>query len=211
MNHSLPGRLIVFEGIDGTGKSTQAKLLGDFLRHGGYQVLVTREPTDGEYGQKIRKLYSDRTLVSKKEELELFLADRRQHVETELIPALTAGQIVVCDRYFLSTIAYQGANGFACADLLRRNSFAPDPDLALILEVSTATSRRRITSGRGERPNAFEQEEMLDRVSALFARLDLPYIRRIDAETPVEAIHREVVSAVRQVLPQPVLSTSVAP
>lgn len=204
MNHGLPGRLIVFEGIDGTGKSTQTILLGEYLHQIGYNVLVTREPTNGNYGRKIRELYTDRTRVSKEEELELFLADRRQHVEMELLPALAAGKVVLCDRYFLSTVAYQGANGFDPNEILQRNAFAPDPDLALIFEVSLATSRKRITKGRGEQPNAFEQEEMLARVSTIFTGLNLPYIHRINAEKTVEEIHREVVSAVEQVLPHPV-------
>jgi len=204
MNHGLPGRLIVFEGIDGTGKSTQTILLGEYLHQIGYHVLVTREPTNGNYGRKIRELYTDRTRVSKEEELELFLADRRQHVEMELLPALAAGKVVLCDRYFLSTVAYQGANGFDPNEILQRNAFAPDPDLALIFEVSLATSRKRITKGRREQPNAFEQEEMLARVSTIFTGLNLPYIHRINAEKTVEEIHREVVSAVEQVLPHPV-------
>jgi len=209
--HELPGRLIVFEGIDGTGKSTQIRLLHEYLLRRGLQVLLTREPTDGPYGRRIRRLYGDRKQVDRREELELFLADRHEHVETELLPALARGTIVLCDRYFLSTVAYQGANGCDPAEILARNDFAPDPDLALLFEVDIATSLRRITIGRGEELNDFEQAETLARVSAIFSGLDLPYIYRIDAERSIEQVHLEVISAVGRVLPQSVMEPLVEP
>lgn len=205
MKHALPGRLIVFEGIDGTGKSTQILLLGDYLRRQGHQVLMTREPTTGRYGRKIRELYANRSQVSRQEELELFLADRREHIAIELNPALAEGKIVLCDRYFLSTVAYQGANGFDPTDILRQNDFAPDPDLALIFEVTVATSLRRITKGRGDQPNDFEQKDALARVRAIFNQLDLPYITRIDAEKSIEETHRAVIAAVQSIVPQLIL------
>lgn len=191
-----PGRLIVLEGIDGTGKSTQIDLLGSYLRARGHDVLVTREPTDGVYGRKIRALFANRKQVSRQEELELFLDDRRDHVERELAPALAAGKIILCDRYFLSTVAYQGANGFDPLTVLAQNRFAPSPDIALILEVSIATSLRRITEGRREELNDFEQADSLRRVKAIFESLDLPYIVRIDAENTIEDTHRAIVAAV---------------
>jgi len=211
MKHAFPGRLIVFEGIDGTGKSTQILLLGEYLRRAGHEVLVTREPTDGKYGRKIRSLYADRKQVSRREELDLFLADRREHCETELMPALKAGTIVLCDRYFLSTVAYQGANGFDPLTILNENNFAPDPDLALIFEVSIATSLKRITQGRGEQLNDFEQEESLTKVRAIFDLLDLPYITRINAEQTIEHIHRAVIGAIKHVVPQPLPETLTEP
>ena len=105
------GLFIVIEGIDGTGKSTQLHLLAEKLRQLGYAVVATREPTNGPYGQKIRELFVDRGAVSQEEELELFIADRDQHVKEVIAPALADGCVVICDRYYLSTIAYQGANG----------------------------------------------------------------------------------------------------
>jgi len=207
MKHALPGRLIVFEGIDGTGKSTQLLLLGEYLRRQGHEVLLTREPTNGQFGRKIRALYADRKQVSRQEELELFLADRREHCEIELLPALSAGKIVLCDRYFLSTVAYQGANGCDPATILAENSFAPDPDLALVFEVCIATSLQRITQGRGEEPNDFEQEESLTKVRTIFDLLTLPYITRIDAEQSIEKVHRAVIAAVGAIVPQPVPET----
>lgn len=203
MTTALPGTLIVFEGIDGTGKSTQIELLGKYLEESGSDVVVTREPTDGAYGKKIRQLYMDREQASKTEELELFLADRREHVNTLLLPALEAGKIVLCDRYYLSTAAYQGANGFDPKEILRLNEFAPAPDIAFIFEVSVETSLHRITQGRGEQLNDFEQAESLQKVKKIFSELDLPFIYRIDAERTIDEIQADLLSVIDSVIAQP--------
>jgi dTMP kinase len=105
------GFFIIFEGIDGTGKSTQLHLLAEKLKQLDYAVVSTREPTNGPYGKKIRELFVDRTAATLEEELELFIADRDQHVQEVIAPALADGSIVICDRYYLSTVAYQGARG----------------------------------------------------------------------------------------------------
>ncbi len=196
----MNGLLIVFEGTDGSGKSTQLQLLAAHLSRRGLPVLTTREPTDGPYGQKIRALYSDRTACSPAEELALFLADRREHVRELLLPALAAGQIVLSDRYYLSTVAYQGARGMMPAEILAANSFAPPPDLALLFELSPQQGLARITEKRGEVPNAFEQLQELERVAAIFAGLDLPYVRRIAADGSVDAVHRLIRNEVEPLL-----------
>lgn len=205
MKEVQPGKLIVFEGIDGTGKSTQIQMLGDTLKTKGYDVLVTREPTDGVYGRRIREHFTQRDKISREEELELFIADRRDHVERELNPALKEGKIVLCDRYFLSTVAYQGANGADPATVLSLNSFAPTPHIALILEVSVATSLHRITQGRKDQLNDFEQADTLKRVKTIFDGLDLPYIIRVDAEQDLHAVHKDIMTRVLPNLPQPIL------
>ncbi len=201
MNSSQPGRLIVFEGIDGTGKSTQISLLNEYLTEKGYSTVVTREPTDGIFGRKIRELYVNRGKVSQQEELNLFLDDRREHVENLLLPALVSGKIVLCDRYYLSTAAYQGANGFDPEEILRLNKFAPQPDIALLFEIPIETSLRRITEGRGDKLNAFEQAEALERVNKIFTNLDLPYIHRIYAEKSIAKVHQDVILAIQHLLP----------
>jgi dTMP kinase len=195
------GMLLAFEGIDGTGKSTQIRLLAESLRRMGHDVQVTREPTDGPVGQRIRELYASRAEVSKEEELELFLADRRQHVAEVIEPALAAGRIVLTDRYYLSTAAYQGAAGLDPAEIIRRNEqFAPVPDLVLLLVIPPALGVKRIRTLRGETLNAFEQEEGLQGVASIFDRLDRAYIRRIDASPSVEEVRRAVYEAVRELL-----------
>jgi len=194
------GILIVFEGTDGTGKSTQLRLLDQYLQDKGYPVITTREPTDGQFGQKIRSLYMNRNKYTQNEELELFLADRREHVQQLLLPALTQGKVILCDRYFLSTAAYQGARGFDPENILGLNRFAPDPDLALLFQVPLEIGLKRITSGRGEKPNDFEQSENLTKVAAIFSSLKRSYIQPIDASGSINEVHQEIIEHVTPLL-----------
>ena len=195
------GLLIVFEGIDGTGKSTQMSLLATAMKKKGLAVIETREPTDGKFGRKIRELYTNRSDATPEQELELFLADRQEHVDQVLTPGLRQGKIILCDRYFLSTAAYQGAIGFSPAEIIEKNSFAPSPDLALLFYVPPKIGIERITTGRGDTLNDFEEETTLQKVAAIFDSLRLPYIQRIDASGSVESIHRMVLEAVTPLLP----------
>jgi len=201
------GLLIVFEGTDGTGKSTQLQLLYKDLLNRDYKVIATREPTEGKYGLEIRQLYKNRKKYSDEEELELFLADRREHVDKLITPALNRGKIVLCDRYFLSTAAYQGAIGFDPEAILSRNSFAPDPDLVLLFQAPINIGLTRITTGRGERPNDFEQAENLRKAAAIFDSIERPYIRKIDATDSIESVHRLVVEHVTDLLSKSSFST----
>ena len=191
------GTLIAFEGIDGTGKSTQLPLLAGYLRSLGYVVIETREPTTGPYGQKIRALYQNRQQVTREQELELFVLDRRQHVAECIQPALEQGHIVLTDRYYFSTAAYQGAAGCDPAAIFRCNSFAPEPDLALFLEMTAAESVARIRELRGESLNDFEQQDQLEKVAALFASFSHGCILRIHAARPVQEVQASIREAVR--------------
>ena len=192
--------LIAFEGIDGTGKSTQLPLLASHLRSQGHRVIETREPTDGPYGQEIRALFQNRQQVSRERELELFLLDRRQHIEECILPALAQGTIVLTDRYYFSTAAYQGAAGCDPAVIFGRNSFAPEPDLVLLLTLSAAESVARIRELRGEALNDFEQLEQLEKVASLFASFPHGCIVRIPAARPVSEVQASIRSAVQQLL-----------
>lgn len=194
------GVLIVFEGTDGTGKSTQLSLLEKYLHNNHYPVVATREPTTGKYGQEIRRLYMQRDTRTPREELELFLADRKDHVDNVINPSLLSGKIVLCDRYFLSTIAYQGAIGFDINELVSLNSFAPDPDIALLFHAPLDTGRKRITEGRGETLNDFEKIENLKKVTTIFDSLSYDYIQRINAQGTIEDIHRMVISYVLPII-----------
>ena len=192
MNQPYSGKLIVFEGIDGTGKTTQLTLLADLLTNLNYPVLVTKEPTEGPIGLKIRQLYTNRGICTDEEELALFIADRKEHVAECLLPALRAGKIVLCDRYFLSTMAYQGAKGMDPEHIRGLNSFAPEPDLALLLTLPVEIGTDRITSQRGEQLNDFEQHDNLRRVATLFSSMAMPYIVRIDANQPLSEVHAQI-------------------
>ncbi|THB79769.1 MAG: dTMP kinase [Desulfobulbaceae bacterium] len=193
MTKKNTGLFIVFEGIDGTGKSTQIKMLSDYLVQNGHEVLQTREPTDGPYGRKIRSYYTNREQITAQEELELFILDRMEHVRNEIIPALQRGIAVLCDRYYLSTVAYQTAAGLSTGEILEKHDFAPIPDLAFILEIEVKEAIRRITMSRGDRLNDFEQAEALQTVESVFKSLNLDYIRRINGMDSIENVHQSIV------------------
>jgi len=194
------GLLIAFEGIDGTGKSTQLPLLADYLRSLGHDVIETREPTDGPYGRQIRALYSNRGQVTREQELELFLEDRRQHVQECIEPALNSGQIVLTDRYYFSTAAYQGAAGLNPEEIFARHDFAPEPALVLLLTQTPADSVARIRDLRGEVLNDFEQQDQLEKVAALFASFEHRCIVRIHAARSIPEVQASIRAAVLPLL-----------
>src|ERR1700760_2647970 len=122
------GLLVVFEGTDGAGRTTQAGLLEDWLAPTGVEVVRTKEPTNGPWGRRVRESATTGRL-SPDEELHAFLEDRKEHVPQLIKPAIAKGQIVIVDRYYFSTAAYQGARGRDPVELLRINeAFAPKPD-----------------------------------------------------------------------------------
>lgn len=173
------GILVAFEGIDGAGKTTQANRLNAFLTHAGLDVVMTKEPTRGQYGARIRE--SARTgRLDAQEELRLFMLDRREHVDTELRPWLSAGRVVIIDRYYFSTVAYQGARGLNPEELLAANEqFAPQPDLLVILDVEPKIGLERVT-GRGDVADLFENAAELQRARAIFASIRKPYLVHIN-------------------------------
>ena len=193
------GVLIAFEGIDGTGKTTQIELLAEVLRQRGLTVVVTREPTDGPYGRKIRELYKNRKSVTPEEELALFIDDRREHVAQVIAPALALGQVVLTDRYYFSTAAYQGAAGYDPQKIMAANElFAPVPDMVIMLEVPVSLGVHRVQKLRGETLNDFEQEGTLARVAGIFAGLNGRNIRRIDGTGHARGVHALIMENVAE-------------
>jgi dTMP kinase len=196
------GILIVFEGIDGAGKTTQARLLYEELKRRGMDVLLTKEPTESEYGQRIKQLAGgERSTVSPQYEYDLFLNDRKLHVKNIIKPALAEGRIIIMDRYYYSNIAYQGALGLdPHAIKLENEAFAPVPDLVIILDVPTDTGLRRIVRNRNEQPNLFEKEEYLRMVRTLFDQMGDNHITHLDGSWAVEELHLAILGVVEDIL-----------
>jgi dTMP kinase len=184
------GRLIAIEGIDGTGKSTLAAALGEALCARGVAVVVGSEPTKGEYGLKVRALASGgREGVTAEEEAELFLRDREEHVRGIIGPGLAMGRTVILDRYYFSTIAYQGARGVDCGAVERANlRIAPPPDLLVILELPVAEALERIREKRGDEPDHFEGADYLEKVKRIFDAVEHPNLFRLDARQTTKAM-----------------------
>lgn len=194
------GLFIAFEGIDGTGKSTQLTLLAEYLRSLRYEVVETREPTDGPFGRQIRELYIDRGRCTPEEELELFIRDRKEHVAAVIAPALAAGKVVLTDRYYFSTAAYQGAAGCDPEKIFTANNFAPEPDMVVLLTMAPEVSVQRIEQMRGESLNDFEQLGQLHKVAELFTSFTQDCIVRIDATRPVAQVQDDIREAVQPLL-----------
>lgn len=192
------GLLIVLEGIDGTGKSTQARLLADWCRQQGREVVASREPTDGPWGAKLRATAATGRLAAA-DELELLLNDRREHVRQLIAPALAAGKVVILDRYYFSTMAYQGSRGMDPAEIRRQNeSFAPVPDLLFLLDLDVETALSRI-GGRGDTANEFEKHESLSKCRDVFLNLaGEPFAHLVPTAQGPEAVQsrlREIAAA----------------
>ena len=150
---------IVLEGIDGCGKSTQAKMLADWLEKNGQKTVLTAEPTKGRIGQYIREVLGGKEKVDPRTLALLFSADRCEHLGSEVMPAISAGNAVVCERYCHSTVAYQSAQGVDRAWLLELNRFALKPDLTIFLDVPPKDAMERKV-GR----EIFEEKEFLGKV-----------------------------------------------
>ena len=194
------GLLIVLEGIDGSGKTTQARALLRRLRRRGRKAVFFREPTRGRWGREIKRLAVRAGSVTPEEELALFVKDRRENVARNLGPALRAGRVVVLDRYYFSTMAYQGAKGIDIGRIRRMNeAFAVAPDLVVILDVDARAGLARIR-GRKRRDELFERADYLVRVRAIFLGLKGPRFVHIDGRGDRRAIGREIWSFVEPLL-----------
>jgi dTMP kinase len=165
------GLLVVLDGIDGAGKTTQVKLLLQALQDAKIEAVRSKEPTNGKWGTTIRNTAKTGRLPLD-EELDLFIKDRTEHVETFIRPSLDAGKIVILDRYYYSTIAYQGARGANIQEIKERmKEIAIVPNITFILDVDVSTGINRIKTKRNETPNHFEESNYLELVKNIF--LDL--------------------------------------
>lgn len=188
------GKLIVFEGIDGAGKSTQARMLRRKLKARGRESVSLREPTRGRFGRELRAKAKTAGSLTPDEELALFLKDRRENVARNIRPALRAGKTVILDRYYFSTIAYQGARGLDPARIRTVNErFAPKPDLVFILDIGPAAGLSRI-AGRKSRDMLFEREAYLRRVRRLFRSFAGPRFIHLDGCADKSVLGREILA-----------------
>ena len=187
---SKRGWLFVFEGIDGTGKSTQCSKMEEYLDSKEVPCVHLREPTNGIWGQKIRKILTvGRCNVTREEELSWFIEDRKEDVEKNILPALDQNKVVLLDRYYYSTAAYQGALGFNPDSIINDNEiFAPVPDRAYIFSATPEECLARIKKSR-ETQSSFEKLEYLQSVQKIFDTFEGYNIKRINSNKTIEDIH----------------------
>jgi dTMP kinase len=184
------GVLIVFEGIDGAGKTTQAKLLYEMLKRANHQVVLSKEPTEGRWGMKVKQLIEHgRDGIPPDEELEWFLRDRQEHVARIISPGLQQKKIVILDRYYLSTMAYQGSLGIDPETIERKNlEFAPPPDLLFLIEIPPHLGVRRKEEHKGRKTDSFEQEQYLFQVSKIFNDYHRQFVHRLAGNQSMDRI-----------------------
>ncbi len=200
------GLFITFEGVDGCGKTTQLKLLSEYLKNHGYEIVVTREPGAKGLGEKIREilLHYDGEVSSRAESF-LFLADRAQHIDKIVNPAVEEGKIVLCDRHTDSTIAYQGyGRGVDINQLNMLNTIATDgkkPDLTFVFDIDVETSMSRV----GAEMDRMESSgiEFFNKVRNGYldiAKNEPDRVKVIDANRTVTDISKEVVSIISDII-----------
>lgn len=164
---------IVFEGIDGAGKSGQLKALARVIEGRGHKVRLLFEPTQGEHGREIRRRAKNGPPMTPEEELRLFVADRHENVANNIKPALEQGSVILQDRYFYSTAAYQATRPELCLSpqeiAATHLTWAPEPDLVLLLDLPVEESLARVVL-RGQ-ADAFENQEFQERVRENFLTL----------------------------------------
>ena len=166
----MKGKFIAIEGVDGCGKSTHARLLAKWLRSKGYRVVVTDEPTNGPIGRVIKRVLRGELKVPVAAEALLFAADRLHHAEQLIVPALRKGKIVITERYYFSSLAYQAARRLPAQWIAKLNERAPTPDLAVLIDVPAYVALDRIRGAR--KLDTFEKDLKLQRkVRAIYLQM----------------------------------------
>lgn len=202
------GLFVTFEGIEGSGKTTQIRKAEDYLKGQGVSVIVTGEPGGTPLGRELREILLDKTALtlSSRAELLLFAADRAQHVEEVIVPAMEEGNVVLCDRFSDATVAYQGyGRGQDKGGVQSLCAFAAQslvPHMTFLFDVSADIGLERIMDrarGTGDTPreDRFERErlhfhEIVRDGYLTLAREDPDRFRVIDASRDIDAVHREV-------------------
>lgn len=200
------GLFITFEGIDGCGKTTQINLLKDYLENNGYKVILTREPGAKGLGEKLREILLNYDgEVSSNCESFLFLADRAQHIDTIIKPAIQNGVVVLCDRHTDSTVAYQGYGRSLDLDQIKQlNNIATSgikPDITFILDIDIETSLIRIGKGRDRMENS--GREFFERVRNGYIEIskqEPERVKLLNGKDTIDNLNKQIIDSVQKIL-----------
>ena len=185
---------ICIEGLDGSGKTTQTKLLVKNLRRKGFNAIYTAEPTRGKVGRFIRKYYLHcKNRGSRIVEALLFAADRYEHIEKEISPLLKAGGFVISDRYIYSSLAYQGAAGLSLDWIKSVNEHVLKPSLALFLDVDPKVAMKRLKPRKSVMENVETQQSVRD---IYMKYVDKGELTRVDGNRDLPAVAESILSLV---------------
>jgi len=207
---NLEGIFCVFEGIDGSGKTTLIQgvrqRLNEIVSGTTRRVIVLKEPTDGATGILIRKHLSNQTPLERREWLELFLKDRRENIDTAVLPHRNSGAIILQDRYFYSTAAYQGEDSpdgpFSPEAIIEKNLALgfPEPDLLFFLEIPPALAYKRVDSRSEKIREAFETYHEQEMIHNRFKRILPDFAILLDATRPpgtlVQTVTEKIMEAI---------------
>ncbi|HQU94012.1 MAG TPA: dTMP kinase [Pyrinomonadaceae bacterium] len=208
----MAGKFITFEGIDGSGKSTQLRMLAEYLRQKGTDIVSTQEPGGTPLGKRLRAAFLEtEEVVAPISELLLFAADRAQHVELLIKPSLEQGRVVISDRYADATFAYQGAGrGFdetVVNEVIQLATGGLKPHLTLFFDIAVDTAFRRMNEHKGDErvQNRMDREttEFYDRVRKAYlgvADREPERFMVIDANGSIDEVHRQVLDIVDRFL-----------
>ncbi len=170
----MKGFFAVFDGVDGSGKGTMARETKKFLVSKGIdpeRIVITAEPTHGYYGKKVRELLQSSVSpdVNASQFLDLYVQDRKEHIEKEIVPALAEGKIILCDRYKYSTFVYQQLQGIPLEKIRALHEQMPVPDIVFVLDLPVEEALTRI--GRRKKVDTFERAAFMEKVRQGFLRL----------------------------------------
>ncbi|MGQ9788391.1 MAG: dTMP kinase [Candidatus Hadarchaeaceae archaeon] len=196
----MRGKFINIEGLDGSGKSTQARLLASWLRRMGREVVVTDEPTGGPIGRIIKLALKGVLRLPVAAEALLFAADRLQHVEKVIAPAVASDKIVISDRYTASSLAYQSARGLPLKWVMMLNEMVPKPDLTILIDVPPEVAAQRVN--RSRRLDEFERNlELQRKVRQVYLDLVKVYkMKVIDGNRSINEVQEDIRRLVKGVL-----------
>jgi dTMP kinase len=197
------GKFITAEGLDCSGKSTQCKLLFDYLTANNYPSILTKEPTENEIGLFIRKVLKKEVEIDPLALAALFAADRLEHLNNGIKKQLAEGNTVICDRYMLSNYAYQVSQGVSPEFILQLNSQALKPDLTIFIHVDKDLCLERLKSRNNI--EIFETADFLEKtyqnyISGMMKLATSWNIKIVNGNNSIEEIHNSIIDLIKEIL-----------